>query len=202
MNVGLASFVLLACAAGPHGEGLSTDHLDEYVQYVQTQRKACGPTSVWFCLRKLGLPADRAELCREAGLGPDGTSLQSLLHLCAARGLRPDAVNCAAKDIRVLPVPSIAVVDQSHCVVYLGTDEGGDQVRYYEPATDRVLTAARSRVERNWTGEAIVFGSPVLPGVVFYSLAVGVALSVLATGAGFRALVLRANRTAPVAVSL
>lgn len=198
MTTGFAAFALLVCSAGPPGEGLSTDRFDEYVLRVQSQRKACGPTAVWYCLRQQGVPADRAELCREAVLGPDGVSLQSLLDVCATSGVRAAAILCESRDVRTLPVPSIVVVDQSHCVVYLGAEADGDLVRYHEPATDRVLIAPRSRVERNWTGEAIVFGSPALSPAIFYSVVAVVAAGTLAGGVGLRGVFRRALNASPV----
>ena len=173
MNTLAVAVASLALAAGP-GEGLSTDRLDEYVRDVQARRKACGPTAVRFCLNWYGVPAEREELFREAKLGPEGTSLQSLVELCAARDLDPRAVNRPDRDVSALPAPCLLVVDKSHCVVYLGLTEG-DSVRYYEPATDRVLTAERARVEQNWTGEAVLFGPPPLAASAFAALAAGVA---------------------------
>ena len=181
MNFGFTIFAVLVLAQSEPG-GLPTDRLDDYVQNMQLRRKACGPTALWYCLHRFGIPVDRDELCREAGIGTEGISLARLLELSEARGLQPLAINAAKKDVRVLPIPSILVVDQVHCVVYLGTGSGDDEVQYYEPATNRVLSASREKVERNWTGEAILFDKPTLAPVSYFSIAAAIASIVLFGG--------------------
>ena len=184
MNLGFIVFTALVLTPNQSG-GLSTDRLDEYVQKVQNRRNACGPTAVWFCLNQFGIPADRDDLCRDAELGPAGTSLKRLLELSEQKGLKPNAINSVNKDVRLIPVPSILVVDGAHCVVYLGTVADSDEVQYYEPATNRVLTAPREKVERNWTGETIVFNPTGLTPVAFYSIVTAIAAIVISGGVIF-----------------
>ena len=156
----LTMFTLLCLTPG-QSAGLTTDRIDDYAQQVKQQRKDCGPTAVWFVLRHQGIDADREALCQEADIGKDGTSLQKLVELCEAHHLEPTAIQSEAKDVSTLPIPSIIVVDKTHCVVYLGRNDE-EQIQFYEPATHRIMTATPEKVQRNWSGEAIVFGSPVI----------------------------------------
>src|ERR1043166_5416104 len=93
---------------------LSTDRLEEYAQNAKFARKSCGPTAVWYCMRQLGMDVKRADLCRDADLGPSGANLQTLLELCRSRGLNGTAIACDPIDVETLPIPSIIVVDKTH----------------------------------------------------------------------------------------
>lgn len=157
--VGLKYSLVLLSA---QGSGLSTANLDAYVRHVIVARKNCGPTAVWYCMKQLKIDASHADLCREAGIGADGTSLQSLIDLCGARGLKARGIVCAPPNVDLLPVPSIIVVDGTHCVVYQGVASDGRTVTYFEPSERQLRTASRDRVERNWTGAAIMFERPGL----------------------------------------
>jgi ABC-type bacteriocin/lantibiotic exporter with double-glycine peptidase domain len=170
MNSYVFGFCLLLAGSPPAGGGLQTDHLEEYADQVEHNRKSCGPTALWYCFRQFGLDVVRADLCREASIGVSGTNLETLLKLCRDRGIYARAITCPTTNLDTLPVPSILVVDQTHCVVYQGIGEDGVTVSFFEPAKGRVLTAPRDKVVRNWTGEAIVFDRPRLQPLAFWGV--------------------------------
>jgi hypothetical protein len=173
----LLSLATLNVAAPPSNAGLPSDRLEAYAEQVQINRKSCGPTALWYCLRQFGIEVDRQSLCREADLQPDGTALESLLRVSNNCGLQAQGIVSDAKNLDILPVPSIIIVDKSHCVVYQGIESDGDTVRFFEPATGRNLTAPREKVVRNWTGEAIVFDRPRLSTSVFWIVATCAAIA-------------------------
>lgn len=176
-----AAVLLAALAVGGPPAGLSTDDLDEYARKVVRSRLNCGPTCVWYCLRMLGYPADRSELCREADIGPTGTSLRKLVELCGRRGVSAKTITTPPNTLPTLAVPSILVVDGGHAVVYLGTDPDGT-VSFFEPADGKRRTAPREKVERNWSGEAVVFEDPA-PSLAFVlSVAAATAAAVVLVG--------------------
>ena len=146
--------VLLLPTAAP---ALSTDRLDEYVAQIQKARKSCGPTAVWYCLRRFGCDERRDELCRQADTNSAGTSLQSLLDLCRARGVNARVIQGVPANLESLPAPSILIVDERHCVVFEGLTADGQSVMIFEPTEGRRLTVSRANAEQHWTGQAIVF---------------------------------------------
>lgn len=176
-----AAVLFAALAIGGSPVGLSTDDLDEYVRKVERSRLNCGPTCVWYCLRMFGHPADREELCREADIGPAGTSLHKLVELFGRRGVSARTITTPANTLHTLAVPSILVVDRGHAVVYLGTAADGT-VTLFEPADGKRLTAPREKVERNWSGEAVVFQDPAPPLAFVLSVAAAVAAGVVLVG--------------------
>ena len=133
----LGACLLLTTSMTP-GNGLPSDRLEAYADRVELNRKSCGPTSLWYCLRQFGLDADRQRLCDETGGGPDGTSLEALVRTGTAHGLNARAVVSTTKDIDSLPVPSIIVVERSHCVVFQGIDGDGDTVRVFDPTSGQI----------------------------------------------------------------
>lgn len=179
----MTAAVLLAAltVGGPPAGGLSTDDLEEYIRNVERSRLNCGPTCVWYCLRMFGHTADRGELCREADIGPTGTSLQKLVELCGRRGVSAKTITTPPNTLHTLAVPSILVVDRGHAVVYLGTDPDGT-VTFFEPAAGKQMTAPREKVERNWSGEAVVFENPAPPPAFVLSVAAATAVGVVLVG--------------------
>src|SRR5205085_4926983 len=88
-------------------------------------------------------------------------------------------------DLDSLPVPSIIVVQEGHCIVYQGPAEDGERVRVFEPGSGRVMTPHRETILRAWNGEAIVFDGPRPSAAAFWLAAAAVALAtaLLTTGA-------------------
>jgi hypothetical protein len=66
-------------------------------------------------------------------------------------------------------------------VVYLGTDPDGT-VTFFEPAAGKQMTAPREKVERNWSGEAVVFENPAPPPAFVLSVAAATAVGVVLVG--------------------
>ena len=114
-------------------------------------------------------------------------------------GLPARAVVCDPAKIAELPVPSILVIDDSHCVVYEGFQPDGKTVRYYEPAHREYKTATAGAFLRDWSGQAIVFEEPQLSLVSFFALA-GVAAVATCLSCALAATLWRSRRnpkTAP-----
>lgn len=167
-------------------EEVSTDNIDAYVGLVVKARQACGPTSVWYCLRRLGHNVRLTDLWQEATIKADGTDLQSLLDLLHAHGVSAQAVAGDPSRLADLPVPAILVVDDAHCVVYEGLESDGAGVRYFEPSVGKVRAVPWEEMQRHWTGEAIVFGPPALPRGKFVICGLVGAACVFAPAAVFR----------------
>ncbi len=167
-------------------ETVSTENIDSYVNMVVRARKACGPTSVWYCLRRLGHDAQLTALWQEAKIEADGTSLQNLLDLLHAHGVSAQAVAGDPSKLADLPAPAILVVDDAHCVVYEGFESDGTGVRYFEPSVGKVRTVPWEEMQRHWTGEAIVFRPPALPRGKFLLFGLCGAACVLMPAAVFR----------------
>jgi ABC-type bacteriocin/lantibiotic exporter with double-glycine peptidase domain len=176
-----ALLLTVVLAGGLPAGGLSTDDLDEYVRQMERAKLNCGPTCVWYCLRMLGHEADRDTLCRVADIGPTGTSLQKLVELCGRRGVTAKTITTPPNTLHTLAVPSTLVVDRGHAVVYLGTDPDGT-VSFFEPADGQRKTAPREKVERNWSGEAVVFEDPAPPPAFVLSVAAVAATAVVLVG--------------------
>ncbi len=157
--------LILSCGlcCGSLGE-VSTENIDSYVDMVVKARKACGPTSVWYCLRQLGHRVQLVDLWRESKIEADGTNLQDLLNLLHAHGVSAQAIASDPPSLKNLPVPSILVVDDAHCIVFEGLEPDETRVRYFEPSVGKVRTVSCDEMQRHWTGEAIVFGPPALSG--------------------------------------
>ena len=146
---------------------ISSDDLDAYVDTVLKARKACGPTSAWYFLRRYGKTVKLADLWQSAHMDASGTGLEEVLRLIQMHGVQARGFRMKIDDIRSLPVPAIVVLDESHCVVFEGFEPKGDHIRYYEPATGQLLTAPVEALRTHWTGELIACEPPGLSRVAF-----------------------------------
>lgn len=163
---------LLCCPnVSPPAASVSTEAIDAYADRVSKARKACGPTAVWYCLRRLGHETRLADLWEQAQVGPDGVSLQKLLDLLRSRGVSARALVGDRHRLEDVPVPAIVVVDQTHCVVYEGVEPGGQQVRFFEPASNQMRLVSRETFQRHWSGQVIVFEPPTLSPRAFTAVA-------------------------------
>ncbi len=93
---------------------MSSDDIDENVARVRVNRVACGPISVWYCLRRLGGDANVEDVIRNAQLADDGIGALQLVALCRSYGLTPRAVVCSRGSLAELPVPAILFIDDRH----------------------------------------------------------------------------------------
>ena len=93
---------------------------------------------------------------RRAKLAEDGMSAHDVIELCQSLGQHPRAIVGPVSALAELPVPSILVIDDRHCVVYDGMD-GPTHARIFEPVTLRSGLESREWLSQHWTGEAIVF---------------------------------------------
>jgi hypothetical protein len=115
-----ATLVVLWCLAGDPANSISTEELNAYAAQVVRARNACGPTAVWYCLRRLGHDVTLADVWRQADIGADGTSLQNLLDLLHAHGAPARALVGDPQRLDTLPPLSILVIGGTHCVVFEG----------------------------------------------------------------------------------
>lgn len=159
MIVALSFFCLLSSSLVG---AVSTDEIDAYINQVLKARNACGPTSVWYVLRRMGYPVNLAEIWGEASIEDKGVRVSDLLALFQAHGVSATALHGERARLDTLPIPSILIIDDQHCIVYEGFDSENNTVRYYEPAMGRIRTVPREEVQRHWSGDAIVFQSPLL----------------------------------------
>lgn len=136
---------------------LPSADIDAYAAKVRANRVACAPISAWYCLRRLGHHVDRQEVLDGAMLGEDGIGAHDLLSLCERFGLHPRAVAGSPDRLAELPIPSILIIDDQHCVVYDGM-VGSDAANVFEPITQRSGVEKTEWLLDHWTGEAIIFG--------------------------------------------
>lgn len=178
---------------------VTTDQLDSRIQEAEQARKSCGPRAVWYCLRRFGIEVPFATVCRDADLDADGSSLRALLNTFQQHGVPAEAVVGSPDRLGELPVPSVLVIDDSHCVVFEGVDPARRRVRYYEPSEGRMREASIEAFQKGWSGQAIVFEPPQMSVASFGKLAlVGAAATWLFAGLGIVAVrTVRAMRRSP-----
>jgi hypothetical protein len=153
----------LWCLFGtPLAGAVSSDDIDAYIGQVLKARKSCGPTSVWYCLRRLGHPVKLQEIWREASIEADGVRVGDLLGLFQSRGITAQALRGDPSRLETLPTLAILIIDDQHCIVYEGLDPENNMVRYFEPALGQIRSVPREEVQRHWSGEAIVLQLPLL----------------------------------------
>lgn len=151
--------------------GVPSDELDAHLRQAEMDRKSCGPRAAWHCLRRFGRDVSFDDVSRDVGHTEKGTRLDDLVAGLRKNGLPARAVVCEPAQLAELPVPSILVIDDSHCIVYEGFEADGKTVRYYEPAHRQYKTASAGAFLRDWSGKAIVFEEPQLSPVWFAALA-------------------------------
>jgi len=184
--------LVMCCFTFTFGGGISSADIDEYVARSRVNRVACAPLSVWYCLRRLGRDARLEDVTDRAQLADDGVSAPRLVELCQSFGLRPRAIAGPRDALAELPVPSILIIDDRHCVVYDGM-AGETTAHVFEPVTRRAGAERTEWLREHWTGEAIVFAE-LRPSVArLFSAAL---LAAGATMAGAWLAVLAFNRRA------
>ncbi len=157
----MAAFLLLLFSPMAIEDGsLSSEELDNRVTAIVSARRRCGPTAVWYCLRRLGRDVRVQEVFDRVAVGSEGVSAQALLDLCSSFGAPAKGVFGSRQNIESLPIPSILIIDSRHCVVYEGISPSGQEVRVFEPTNAGLRTVSMEVVQRQWTGEAIVFSEP------------------------------------------
>src|SRR5216683_3587683 len=155
---------------------VSTDELEEYTDQIVMARQACGPTAVCYCLRRFGNTTTLSEVWRQAKINEKGASLEELLDLFSSYNISARALAGDASGLDDLAVPSILIVNDVHCVVFEGLVDGGQTVRFFEPAEGKIRTISRPAMERQWSGEVIVFTRPALSHHGFWALVALIAL--------------------------
>jgi len=122
-----------------------------------TRLDSCGPVSLWYCLKWYGRPEHVHDLINGIPKVPGGVQIEKLAEVSNQRGLPCNIVKHLSSDIATLPVPSILVINDKHCVVYLGVDRKTDDYLIFEPLNGRQGTEQRSNLEAAATGIALVF---------------------------------------------
>ncbi len=187
-----AALILICYACGSGIEPVTSDTVDAYIQRVIQARRACGPTCVWYCLRRFEQKADLRELWDQASIEKEQTSLQDVLKLLESRGQTGIALKFDPAHLDRVPVPAILLANESHCVVYEGLEPEGETARYFEPSTGEMRRVTRRGLLKEWSGEAIVFERPPLSRIAFGLVALIGAASVPILWMGWQ---LRGERT-------
>ena len=137
---------------------------NQLVELAETARKnssGCGPLAVWYTLGRLGHPTSVDALIASSDLDEQGTTVGCLLKMLAERGCPGRAIRTHSNRLCLLPVPSILIVDKgTHCVVYDGMDDQRRVARIFETTSKEVRLVELGKLQRAWTGEAIVFDRP------------------------------------------
>lgn len=149
-------------AAAPGDETITIIQLEQQAHEAAALRMACGPLSLWYCLRRTGVNVDAVELLSEFSDRKDGVSLRELIGAASRHGMEPRSIRVHDRSLARLPVPSILVIDDTHCVVFDGLEREG-QALIFEP-TSGVTGLERSELlSQRWTGDALAFRSPPTP---------------------------------------
>jgi hypothetical protein len=165
---------------------VSTDELDRYVERAKKQQNACGPTAVWRCLRLTGHKVPLSELWATTAIEEDGTNLEDLVRLSGSYGVPAQALESSNPNVDDLHVPTILIINNSHCIVFEGFEADGQRIRYFEPSQGKIKTISRQELERQWSGKAIVFARPALSRHGFGAIIILAALGTIGMAVGGR----------------
>ncbi len=184
------TFVLALCAALSSTDSYSnefrSDRLAEHVDAVHRESKLCGPLTLCFCLRCMGLTVECREIIDQANVTAQGTSVERLVEL--ARSFLPSASAIEFETGRIddVPVPAILITEDVHCVAYCGVDEAG-QFIIFEPTNRTVKPVSASWLSQKWNGKAIVFVRAEGLGLYDYLAILSSALALLLAVVGMAA---------------
>lgn len=162
-------------------ETITIAELEVQAREAKELRMACGPLSLWYCLRRSGKAVRADELLRRFPDHGEGVSLKELCRGARQYGLEPRAINVRDRSLASLPVPAIIVIDDSHSIVFDGTDSTGQAI-IFEPTIGLLGPESVEHLKSRWTGQAVVFG-PSVPSTAA-SLSLGAALGMTATSLG------------------
>jgi len=178
----IASLLLApTSAARCESRHIPSTELDRLSKAAGRNRNACGPLAVWYALARMGHNEDPEKLIAMAQLTEMGTTIRQLLEITEKVGVPGKGITADRNRLALLPVPSILIVDDgTHCVVYEGIDGAAGTARIFDPESNQTQVLPVERVQRGWTGEAIVFASPYPSILAFFSLSVLVMLLVAA----------------------
>jgi hypothetical protein len=177
----LALILISNNPAGRASECVPSTELDARSQIARRNHRACGPLAVWYALARMGHNEDPEKLIAMAQLTEMGTTIRQLLDITEKVGVPGKAITADRNNLALLPVPSILIVDDgTHCVVYEGIDWSAGTAKIFDPESNQAQALPVERVQRGWTGEAIVFDSPYPSILAFFSLSVLVMLLVAA----------------------
>jgi ABC-type bacteriocin/lantibiotic exporter with double-glycine peptidase domain len=140
--------------------GISTKDLDRVVDEVQRARHNCGPVALWYCLRCMGEEVRLEDVTSRAGLEKRGMRIDRLVALAGAYGHPATAMVGNPSELARLPIPSILIVADNHCIVYGGVDKSAQRLKIFDPVTCRVVEEPLDNLWPHWKGEAIVFWPP------------------------------------------
>jgi prepilin-type N-terminal cleavage/methylation domain-containing protein len=128
---------------------------------ARKNRAACGPLAIWYALDRLRHRTDAGELIASAGLNEYGTTIRRLVEIAKEHDCPARAISTSQDRLRLLPVPSVLIVDKgTHCIVYDGVDGNRQTARVFEPTDGEVRIVDLKQLQNAWTGEAIVFDRP------------------------------------------
>jgi hypothetical protein len=168
---------------------ISSEQIDGEVVKVRRNQRICGPSSVGFCVRRLGYDVPVERILEQAPATDNGVSVRELVDLARRFGMRAKAVTVTNRDLRSLPVPSILVLRGNHCVVFDGFDESPAPIRVFEPAHGLMENRLVAQIDRDWNGDAIVFFDAPAPSWIWIALG-----AIVVTACSCAAILLRIYR--------
>ncbi|MXX73841.1 MAG: hypothetical protein F4210_04475 [Holophagales bacterium] len=145
--------VLVACLAYSASTRLVWPVPDDGAVVRQSGRLDCGPAALKMIFDHYQIASDVEEIALAAGLGTSGTNLLALKRVAEARSLVATGMRLSIGELRVLPMPVIAHMDENHFVV---VRSAGDEFLVDDPSVGRLKMGARA-FTRSWTGVIMVF---------------------------------------------
>jgi hypothetical protein len=187
MKLLIAYLVLMfsgAFAAASSDTALSSLDLDSALKRVRENRLLCGPLALWSCLQLRDRDAPLQPILDQVTVGERGVPLSEILQL--AKKYEPDAraVYYKDKDLTILPIPSILVINGTHCVSLAGLDDAGSAAYVIDASSREAAWAPVSLLNDKWTGEAITFGKTGRSRLQFLSLNLACSLIICLAAGG------------------
>lgn len=168
------------------GAGLSSESFDDYFAAVPRAQKECGPTAVYYCLRRFGRVTNLEEVKQRVTLNEKGASLANLIDVLHFYNVPARALRTDPPDVSRLPCPCILIIERSHCVVLERIESDGTEATIFDPAYRGFLTLPIAELTRQCSGEVIVFEEPGLSLPLFLSWTICSLMLFLALCLGMR----------------
>jgi hypothetical protein len=156
---------------------VASTELDHLAHVARSNQKACGPVALAYVMARTGHPKPTEDIIAVSEVTELGITVKQLLDLSSRVGVPGEPIKTDPKQLSLLPVPSLLFVDGGmHCVVYDGFDSLSGNVIIFNPEDRQVHLFSLRQVTQQWTGEAVIFGSPYISWLAFYAVSTSIAL--------------------------
>jgi len=122
---------------------------------LQSRGNDCGAASLKMILEARGIEYSMPDLVSELRLTPRGTSMLNLRLVAGKLGAPAKAWAIKPRDLRRIPLPAIAFVNQDHFIV-IRRMVAPDVLEVDDPALGKLQWPMRA-FQRAWSGETLVF---------------------------------------------